>query len=84
GFKRAFTAIFDSNSTTLLTCAILYYFGTGLVRGFALTLAIGVIVSMFTAITVSRALLHTLLEGRRGLKSPVYFGVQVQASEKAS
>ncbi len=84
GFKRAFTAIFDSNSTTLLTCAILYYFGTGLVRGFALTLAIGVIVSMFTAITVSRALLHALLEGRRGLKSPSYFGVKVPASDKAS
>lgn len=83
GFKRAFTAIFDSNSTTLLTCAILYYFGTGLVRGFALTLAIGVLVSMFTAITVSRALLHALLEGGKGLKSPVYFGVKVHADEKA-
>lgn len=86
GFKRAMTAIFDSNSTTLLTCAILYYFGTGLVRGFALTLAIGVLVSLFTAITVSRALLHTLLTGGKGLKSPVYFGVKVPAptSEKAS
>jgi len=84
GFKRAFTAIFDSNSTTLLTCAILYYFGTGLVRGFALTLAIGVIVSLCTAITVSRALLHTLLSGGKGLKSPVYFGVKVPAADKAS
>lgn len=84
GFKRALTAIIDSNSTTLLTCAILYYFGTGLVRGFALTLAIGVIVSLFTAITVSRALLHTLLSGGKGLKSPVYFGVKVPSNEKAS
>lgn len=87
GFKRAFTSIFDSNTTTLLTCAILYYFGTGLVRGFALTLAIGVIVSLFTAITVSRALLHTLLGGGgKGLKSPIYFGVKLPgtATEKAS
>ncbi|MBO9539571.1 protein translocase subunit SecD [bacterium] len=87
GFKRAFTSIFDSNSTTLLTCAILYYFGSGLVRGFALTLAIGVIVSLFTAITVSRALLHAILEGGgKGLKSPEYFGVKQPgtATEKAS
>jgi len=57
GFKRAFTAIFDSNVCTLITCAILYNFGTGPVRGFAVTLAIGVAISMFTAITVSRTFL---------------------------
>lgn len=57
GFKRAFTAIFDSNMCTLITCGILYQFGTGQVRGFALTLAIGVIVSMFTAITCTRTFL---------------------------
>jgi preprotein translocase subunit SecD len=83
GFKRAFTAIFDSNSTTLLTCAILYFFGTGMVRGFALTLAIGVIASLFTAVTVSRALLQTLLTSGKALRSPVYFGVQVSETVKA-
>lgn len=84
GFKRAFTAIFDSNSTTLLTCAILFYFGTGIVKGFALTLAIGVIVSLFTAITVTRILLHQILSaGGRGLKQPSYFGVKVPQPEKA-
>jgi SecD/SecF fusion protein len=57
GFKRAFTAILDSNVCTLITCGILYQLGTGPVRGFALTLAVGVIVSMFTAITCSRTLL---------------------------
>jgi SecD/SecF fusion protein len=57
GFKRAFTAIFDSNMCTLITCGILYQFGTGQVRGFALTLAIGVVVSMFTAITCTRTFL---------------------------
>lgn len=57
GFKRAFTAIFDSNMCTMITCYILWYFGTGPVKGFAITLAIGVAVSMFTAITCSRTLL---------------------------
>jgi preprotein translocase subunit SecD len=76
GFRRAFTAIFDSNITTLLTCSILFYFGTGLVKGFALTLAIGVVVSMFTAITATRTLLHYLLEAKQ-FKSPVIFGVSV-------
>jgi SecD/SecF fusion protein len=57
GFKRAFSAIFDSNMCTLITCYILWYFGTGPVKGFAVTLAIGVAVSMFTAITCSRTLL---------------------------
>jgi SecD/SecF fusion protein len=57
GFKRAFTAIFDSNVCTLITCAVLYNFGSGQVRGFAVTLAIGVLVSMFTAITCTRTFL---------------------------
>ncbi|MEB3285332.1 MAG: protein translocase subunit SecD [Candidatus Sericytochromatia bacterium] len=74
GFKRAFSAIFDSNITTLLSCAVLFYFGTGLVKGFALTLAIGVGVSMFTAITATRNLLHWVLN-HRSFKSPKLFGV---------
>jgi len=76
GFNRAFSAIFDSNITTLLSCGVLFYFGTGLVKGFALTLAIGVIISMFTAITASRNLLHWVLEAKQ-FKSPTLFGVQV-------
>lgn len=54
GYGRAFTTILDSNLTTLLTAVILYQFGTGPIRGFALTLSIGIIVSMFTAILVTR------------------------------
>jgi preprotein translocase subunit SecD len=65
GFKRAFSAIFDSNVNSLITCAILFYFGTGPVKGFALTLAIGVVISMFTAITATRSLLHWVLEARQ-------------------
>lgn len=76
GFRRAFSAILDSNVSTMLTCAVLFYFGTGLVKGFALTLAIGVVVSMFTAISATRNLLHWVLEARQ-FKSPTLFGVQV-------
>ncbi|MEN9406821.1 MAG: hypothetical protein RLZZ455_37 [Candidatus Parcubacteria bacterium] len=59
GFSRAWTSIRDSNIASLITSGILYYFGTGVVRGFALTLAIGVLVSMFSAITVTRTILKT-------------------------
>lgn len=62
GFFRAFSSILDSNVTTLIACASLGYFGSGLVRGFAVTLAIGVAVSMFTALTCSRTfMLFTVL-----------------------
>lgn len=58
GFARAFPSIRDSNASSLITCAILYWFGTGSVRGFAVTLAIGILLSLFTAITVTRTLLR--------------------------
>ncbi|HIK56333.1 MAG TPA: protein translocase subunit SecD [Synechococcales cyanobacterium M55_K2018_004] len=61
GFYRAFSSILDSNVTTLIACAALFWLGAGLVKGFALTLAIGVGVSMFTALTVSRTLLLVAL-----------------------
>ncbi|MFN3301589.1 MAG: protein translocase subunit SecD [Patescibacteria group bacterium] len=56
GFRHAWTAIRDANITTLIICFILYQFGTGLVRGFGLTLGIGVLVSMFTAIVVTKTI----------------------------
>jgi SecD/SecF fusion protein len=61
GFKRAFPAIFDSNLSTIITCIILYNYGTGPVQGFATTLAIGVVISFFTAITCTRTLLYSLV-----------------------
>ena len=64
GFARAWTSIRDSNLATLITCAILFWFGTGIIKGFALTLAIGVLVSMFTAITATRTLLRLLVRVR--------------------
>jgi SecD/SecF fusion protein len=60
-FKRAFPAIFDSNLSTIITCLILYYFGTGPVQGFATTLGVGVAISFFTAIFCTRTLLYTLV-----------------------
>lgn len=57
GFYRAFSSILDSNVTTLFACGALFFLGTGLVKGFALTLAIGVVISMFTAVTCSRTLM---------------------------
>jgi preprotein translocase subunit SecD len=61
GFYRAFTSILDSNVTTLIACGALFWLGAGLVRGFALTLGIGVLVSMFTAITCSRTLMFVAI-----------------------
>lgn len=58
GFDRAWTSIRDSNVSSLITTAILFNFGTGPIRGFALTLAIGILISMFSAITVTRTFLR--------------------------
>ncbi len=60
GFARAWLSIRDGNATTLIACAILYWFGTSVVQGFALTLAIGVLVSMFSALTITRILMRAL------------------------
>ena len=66
GFSRAWTSIRDSNVSTLITCAILFWFGmsfgASVIQGFALTLAIGVVVSMVTAISVSRTFLHLVVD----------------------
>lgn len=60
GFIRAWSSIRDSNVSSLITCAILYYFGTGIVRGFAITLAIGILISMFSAIIITRTFLRVV------------------------
>lgn len=60
GFARAWTSIRDSNVSTLITCMVLYNFGTGMVKGFALILAIGVLTSMFSAIVVTRTFLRSV------------------------
>ena len=79
-FKRAFTAIRDSNICTCITCIVLLSLGTASVRGFALTLLIGVLVSLFSAITVTRTLLYLLVDVFPGLaKNPALFGLGVNS-----
>lgn len=60
-FARAWTSIRDSNFSSLITCLILVFFGTTIIKGFAITLAIGILVSMFTAISITRSFLETAL-----------------------
>jgi preprotein translocase subunit SecD len=62
GRRRAFPSIFYSNAATIMTAMILFYFGTGTVKGFALTLIVGVVVSFFTAVFVTQLLLHAAIE----------------------
>tara|TARA_B100001113_G_scaffold353069_1_gene356223 strand:- start:756 stop:2645 length:1890 start_codon:yes stop_codon:yes gene_type:complete len=67
GFSRAFVTIFDANITTLLTALILYFIGTGPVKGFAITLSVGIVTSMFTAIMCTRAMVN-LIYGNKNIK----------------
>lgn len=66
GFSRAFPSIRDSNVASLLMSGVLYAFGSGTIRGFAVTLALGVVVSLFTAITVTRTLLRLVARTKLG------------------
>ncbi|MCA9842332.1 MAG: protein translocase subunit SecD [Cyanobacteria bacterium HKST-UBA03] len=75
GFDRAFPSIFDSNMTTIITCMILYILGTGLVKGFAFSLALGVAVSFFTALAVTRTFMMMFMPIRGPLKNPALFGL---------
>jgi preprotein translocase subunit SecD len=75
GWQRAFSSILDSNVNSLIACLVLMMFGTSIVKGFAVTLALGVVVSMFTAITATRVLLHII---------PKDFGLFGQKYEKKS
>ena len=67
GFSRAFVTIFDANVTTLIAALILYIIGTGPVKGFAITLSIGIVTSMFTAIICTRAMVN-LIYGNKNIK----------------
>jgi SecD/SecF fusion protein len=75
GFKRALSTIIDSQLTTLIAAVVLYQVGTSSVKGFALTLMIGIVVSIFTAVVVTQVLLHVICESKKfGQKK--YFGVK--------
>ena len=73
GFNRAFSTIVDSNVTTLFAAVVLFFLGTGPIKGFAVTLTVGIIISMFTAITVTKYLLITLIRTNL-IKDPRFFG----------
>jgi len=80
GFKRAWTSIRDSNASSLITCLVLFWLGTSIIKGFALTLAIGIIVSMFSAIFVTRNFLK-LFVSEKMEKRLWLFGIKKQRSE---
>ena len=77
GFRRAWTAIADSNATTLIAAGLLFFYASGAVRGFGITLSVGVVVSMFTALVVTRTLVELLLRFRRVGSSPRALGLTV-------
>ncbi|NQT49129.1 protein translocase subunit SecD [Candidatus Kuenenbacteria bacterium] len=82
GFKRAWTSIRDGNVSTLITCLILAWFGTSMIKGFAITLSIGVLLSMFSAIVVTRQLLYLFVNPDKKSKSTWWFGVNPQNNAK--
>ncbi len=73
GFKRALTAVIDSNITTIIASVVLYFFGTGTIKSFAITLFIGIVVSMLTAVTLTKFLLKQIVGF--GIKNPAFYGV---------
>ena len=73
GFSRAFATILDSNVTTLIAAAVLFFLGTGPIKGFAITLGLGIILSMFTAITVTRYVLKMLINANV-IKNSKFYG----------
>jgi preprotein translocase subunit SecD len=76
GFSRALPAILDGNITTLIAAGVLFWLGTGTVRGFAQTLMIGIVISMFTALFVTRIILKGLIAA--GMNNPKFFGLRVK------
>ncbi len=88
GWTRAWPSIRDSNISTLITCGILFWFGSAFgastVKGFALTLALGVMVSLFTAIFVTRSLLHLVLDHLKFTEHPRMFMAPVKETNNAN
>ena len=73
GFSRAFATILDSNVTTIIAAVVLFFLGSGPIKGFAITLGLGIVLSMFTAITVTQYLLYLLI-GSNLFKNSKFFG----------
>jgi preprotein translocase subunit SecD len=84
GWDKAYSAIIDSNLTTVIAAIVLFMYGTGPIKGFAVTLTIGIITSMFTAITVTRALVNAIYGGRKDLKTLSVGGYHTQNESVSS
>jgi len=82
GFSRAWSSIRDSNFSTLLTCAILLYFGSSVIKGFAFNLATGILVSMFTAIAITKTFLKTAIAAKFLQKQALFIGGKTHKKEK--
>lgn len=80
GFQKALSAIVDGNVTTLIAAAVLFWRGSGTVKGFASTLAIGIVLSMFTALFVTRFALNTLYS--LGIENPKFYGIKKETAPK--
>ena len=76
GFKRATPAILDGNVTTLIAAVILFFLGSGSVKGFATTLMIGIFISMFTALFVTRVIVNGMMQA--GIHNPKYYGLRLK------
>ena len=80
GFSKALSAIVDGNVTTLIAAGVLYWMGSGTVKGFAQTLALGILLSMFTALVVTRFVLKALYQA--GIRDPKFYGLTKRAKNK--
>jgi len=80
GFQKALSAIVDGNVTTLIAAAVLFWRGSGTVKGFASTLAIGIVLSMFTALFVTRFALNALYS--LGIENPKFYGIKKETAPK--
>ncbi len=81
-FRRAWTSIRDGNLTTLISCGVLYWFSSAIIRGFALTLAIGVVISMFTAVVTTRTIMQMVMSSSLMKRAPWLFMLSRQTEEK--
>lgn len=80
GFKNAIRTIIDSNVTTLIAAAVLYQFGTGPIKGFAVTLSLGIVISMVISLLFTRSIIF-LMSGVSRMATPGFLGVKIRSSE---
>ena len=80
GFRRALSAVMDGNITTIIVAVVLYLFGTGTIKGFAITLGIGIVISVFTAVVITKMLLKAIFD--LNIKNPALYGLNKKKEKK--